>query len=273
MAVFRTHKTRNYTVMSNHHLQNQDLSLKAIGLLSKMLSLPDDWEYNVRGLTSLARDGEASVRSGLEELEDAGYLERRRERRDGRFVTVWDIHEVPVSSDEWVDQPACEYEAQMSIPGFDEDEPRPDAPDAGDTHEDEPRIDTGGTNADEPLPEASHEDEQPTEAPAAEQPPEPKKRTGPDVSKVTRDAVAYLNERTGRRYRPSIRKTQRLVAARLREGFTPEDFTKVIDNKVADWGRDPRMRVYLRPETLFGTKFEGYLNQEAKVGHDFSEYD
>lgn len=117
MAVFRTHKNQNYTVMSNYHLRDRSLSLKAVGLLSKMLSLPDDWDYNLKGLMLLTKDGESSVRSGLKELEEAGYLERHTERVKGRFVTVWDVHEVPVTSDEWVERPARDGETDN--PAFD----------------------------------------------------------------------------------------------------------------------------------------------------------
>ena len=62
MAVFRVHKTDNYTVMSNHHLQDTNLSLKAKGLLSLMLSLPADWNYSAKGLAELSKDGEDAVK-------------------------------------------------------------------------------------------------------------------------------------------------------------------------------------------------------------------
>ena len=67
--VFRVERNKNFTVMSNHHFKNKDLSLKAKGLLSLMLSLPEDWNYNIRGLASLSRDGIDSVRSAIKELE------------------------------------------------------------------------------------------------------------------------------------------------------------------------------------------------------------
>lgn len=248
VAIFRAHKTRNYTVMSNHHLRNDELSLKAIGLLSKMLSLPDDWDYNLRGLASLVKDGETSVRSGLNELEEAGYLERRKERVNGRFVTIWDIHEVPVTSDEWREQPA--QEAQMEIPCFDDE----GAVEAGQREE----------------PEA---EDRPKAKPKVARKPSARGRHALTET-VTKDAVEYLNERTGRHFRPNISKTQGLVSARLKEGFTLSDFRQVIDKKVSDWLRDPKMSQYLRPETLFGTKFEGYLQEGG--GHampDYSAYD
>ena len=70
MAIIRVEKQKNYTVMSNHHLQDGNLSLKAKGLLSMMLSLPEDWVYSVEGLVSLCKEGRDAVRSALAELED-----------------------------------------------------------------------------------------------------------------------------------------------------------------------------------------------------------
>lgn len=78
MAVFRVQKTQNYTIMSNHHLRNKTLSLKAKGLLSLMLSLPEDWDYTTRGLASICKEGVDSVCATVRELEAAGYIIRRR---------------------------------------------------------------------------------------------------------------------------------------------------------------------------------------------------
>ena len=78
------------------------------------------------------------------------------------------------------------------------------------------------------------------------------------------EIIDYLNEKTGKHYRSSTPKTKTLINARLKEGFVLEDFKQVIDNKVNEWINDKKMNQYLRPETLFGTKFEGYLNQEQK---------
>lgn len=77
-----------------------------------------------------------------------------------------------------------------------------------------------------------------------------------------KEIVSYLNVKTSTKYKPSSKKTKQLIAARFNEGFTLDDFKKVIDNKVAEWLNDSKMSQYLRPETLFGTKFESYLNQK-----------
>lgn len=80
MAVFRVERTTGYTVMSNHHLRNRELSLKAKGLLSQMLSLPEDWDYTLKGLSHINREKIDAIREAIRELERAGYIVRSRER-------------------------------------------------------------------------------------------------------------------------------------------------------------------------------------------------
>ena len=101
MAVFRVEKTRDYTVMSNHHLRNTDLSLKAKGLLSLMLSLPENWDYTTKGLSMICKDGIDSINSGIKELETNGYVIRRRLRNEkGQLTTTeYTIFEQPQSLD------------------------------------------------------------------------------------------------------------------------------------------------------------------------------
>lgn len=82
MAVFRVERTAGYTVMSNHHLRNKDLSLKAKGLLSQMLSLPEDWDFTLAGLSYINREKIDAIREAIRELEKAGYVVRTRERDD-----------------------------------------------------------------------------------------------------------------------------------------------------------------------------------------------
>lgn len=89
MAVFRVEKTRNYTVMSNQHLRDKRLSLKAKGLLSLMLSLPEDWDYTTKGLARICKDGVDSICTTVRELEGTGYIVRKRERRaDGTLGSI-----------------------------------------------------------------------------------------------------------------------------------------------------------------------------------------
>ena len=97
MSVFRVEKTKGYTVMSNHHLRNHALSLKAKGLLSQMLSLPEDWDYTLQGLAQINKESIDAIREAVRELERAGYIKRSRERDERGCLrgTVYTIYEQP----------------------------------------------------------------------------------------------------------------------------------------------------------------------------------
>ena len=97
MSVFRVEKAKGYTVMSNHHLRNHTLSLKAKGLLSQMLSLPEDWDYTLQGLAQINKESIDAIREAVRELERAGYIKRSRERDERGCLrgTVYTIYEQP----------------------------------------------------------------------------------------------------------------------------------------------------------------------------------
>lgn len=104
MSVFRVKKDKNYTVMSNSHLKEKEMSLKAIGLLSKMLSLPDDWDYSLAGLVSICKENETAIKSALDELKTFGYLEMIKklpnETNTGRIEYEYIIYEKPKQASE-----------------------------------------------------------------------------------------------------------------------------------------------------------------------------
>ena len=97
MAVFRVERNTGYTVMSNHHLRNKELSLKAKGLLSQMLSLPEDWDYTLAGLSHINREKIDAIREAVKELEKAGYITRRQGRDEkGKMTAIeYTIYEQP----------------------------------------------------------------------------------------------------------------------------------------------------------------------------------
>ena len=101
MAVYRVERTKDYTVMSNCHLKDTSLSLKAKGLLSMMLSLPDEWNYNTRGLAAICKEGVDAIGSAIRELEERGYIIRRQLRgANGRITdTEYTIYEHPQQAD------------------------------------------------------------------------------------------------------------------------------------------------------------------------------
>ena len=127
MAVFRIERTRDYTVMSNHHLRNANLSLKAKGLLSMMLSLPEDWNYTTRGLAKICKEGVDAIGAALRELEAAGYIVRHKLRdRQGRISdTEYVIYEQPqlrkpdtdspYTENPYMDKPDTEKPAELNI--------------------------------------------------------------------------------------------------------------------------------------------------------------
>lgn len=99
MSVFRVNKSKDFTIMSNFHLKDKRLSFRTKGLLSVMLSLPDNWSYSVNGLTALSRDGTTVIESGIKELKDNGYLvvtkKNPSETDSGRFEYIYDVYEIP----------------------------------------------------------------------------------------------------------------------------------------------------------------------------------
>ena len=110
MAVFRVEKTRDFTVMSNHHLRNKNLSLRAKGLLSVMLSLPEEWDYTLKGLAHISKEGVDAIRSAIKELEKFGYIERHRKRnKKGQLKTSeYIIHELPILPEHKQTEPILE---------------------------------------------------------------------------------------------------------------------------------------------------------------------
>ena len=117
MAVFRIERTRDYTVMSNHHLRNANLSLKAKGLLSMMLSLPEDWNYTTRGLAKICKEGVDAIGAALRELEADGYIVRHKLRdRQGRISdTEYVIYEQPQLRKPDTDSPDTEKSAELNV--------------------------------------------------------------------------------------------------------------------------------------------------------------
>ena len=120
MSVFRIEKTNNYTVMSNYHLREREMSLKAKGLLSLMLSLPNDWDYTIEGLVTICKENETAVKSTLNELKDFGYLEILKvQNKKGQFEYEYNIYEKPQSKKPevenlGVENPSVENQGQLN---------------------------------------------------------------------------------------------------------------------------------------------------------------
>lgn len=226
MAIYRIHKNCNYTVMSNTHFKEKEMSLKAKGLLSLMLSLPDDWDYSVSGLVALSKDGKDSVMNALTELEKFRYLRRTKLTDEkGRFSGYdYDVYESPIKE---------EKENPYSVNPYAEN-PNTDKP-----HSENPQqLNTNSSST---------------------------KESNTKKQNIYCSVVDYLNQKAGTAYKPTSKATQQHINARLAEGFTLDDFKRVIDNKCDDW-LGTEWEQYLRPATLFGTKFESYLNSKKTKG-------
>ncbi|MDO5375717.1 MAG: conserved phage C-terminal domain-containing protein [Staphylococcus rostri] len=205
MATFRIFKeSGNFVTVHKEFITDDSLSWKAKGMLLYLLSRPDDWQVYEIELQKHASDGRDSVRSGMKELQDAGYIHRQRIRdKKGQYK---------------------EYEYQV--------------------YEQPTYVGNNSTNNNLTNNDSNILSGNPTTYPY-------------------KDVIDYLNRQAGKQYKSTTKKNRTVIRARTDEGFTLDDFKRVIDNKVSEW-KGSNMEKYLRPETLFGTKFEGYLNQEAQ---------
>jgi len=115
MSVFKIEKTKDYTIMSNYHLRDRNLSFKAKGLLSFMLSLPDDWDYSINGLVAISKEGVKAIRNILQELQNFGYLVIEKKQNEiGQFEYEYIIYESPDSQKGDVDLGDVEKDIQIN---------------------------------------------------------------------------------------------------------------------------------------------------------------
>ena len=209
--------------MDKTFLNDTRLSWKAKGILAYMLSMPDDWTFYLNELVKHSTDGESSFRSGFNELKKYGYVRRERQKReDGTFKWETVVYERPHTDFPQVENPQMEN-------------PLVENP----SMENQTLLNNNKLNNNKLS----------------------NNKLSNDNNLPYVEIVNYLNDVAGKKFKHTTRKTQTLIKARLREGFTVDDFKRVIDNKTKEWKHDPKMNKYLRPETLFGTKFESYLNE------------
>ena len=234
MSVFRVEKNKNYTTMSNYHLKEKEMSLKAIGLLSKMLSLPDTWDYTLAGLVSICKENETAIKSALNELKEFGYLEvikkMPNETKTGRIEYEYIIYEKPKQEGKKQDTENLPIEIQHI--------------------ENQGQLNTKELNTKKENTNIEY---------IVKKPNIDEKRFYKENIKCIID---YLNESIGSKYKYNTKGTVKYIKARFNEGYVLDDFYDVIDKKVKEW-LNTDMEKYLRPETLFGNKFENYLNQKT----------
>ena len=214
--IFRVLKNKNYTVMSNFHLKEKNMSLKAKGLLCLMLSLPENWDFSISGLVAICKENETSIKTALDELRSFGYLKINKklpsETKSGRIEYEYLVYE----SNQGVEKQGVENQG-VEIQGVE--------------NQGQLNIDNKNNN-----------------------------KYNIDYKYI----INYLNEKAGTKYKHTPADTQKHIRARFADGFTIEDFIQVIDNMVLKW-KGTEWEQYLRPKTLFGTKFENYLNIKNKT--------
>lgn len=225
MAIVRVIKDKSnpYVMLNKTCLCDEKLSWKAKGLHSYLLSLPDDWQIYIEDLKNRSKDGRDSTTTAVNELIALGYIKRTP------------------SKDEKTGKFKGGYDYEVYEMPIEVNESR-----AINRVTEKPKSDKTeiGKN---PIPE------------------NPKLLN--NKLKLNNNiyslVIEKLNNLANTSYKSTTKKTQSLIRARVEEGFTLEDFYKVIENKVSEW-QGTEYEKYLRPETLFGTKFENYLNQRVK---------
>ena len=179
MPTFRVERTGNYTVMSNHHLRNEKLSLKAKGLLSQMLSLPEKWNYTLSGLCAINPESKDAIRSALRELEEQGYVVRRQTTdASGKFSkNEYIIYEVPVSKPDAGADPSLEKPLSEN--------PTTDNPPTGKPSAENPtQLNTKKSNTKKSKTDRSSTDSIPFREDAAAVPPEPKRKEADEMQSI-----------------------------------------------------------------------------------------
>lgn len=227
---------KGFTTLDNAVINDESLSWKAKGLFVYLWSRPDNWSYRVSEVAKHSKDGLGSTSSGVNELEKAGYLKRQQKNEHGVFGdTVWTLSDEPIFKKPTTKNPITDNPIT--------EKPCTDYP----STENCKLLNTDIPNT----------DKQNTDLTKIHSPADPDK-----YAAERKKIVGYLNERLGTSYRPNAKKAKTHIDARLKEDYEFDDFKQVIDNKISDWLHDPHMSQYLRPETLFGPKFEGYLNEK-----------
>ena len=234
MPIFRVHHNNNYTVVSNTILRDKNLSLKTIGLLCKILSLPEGWDFSEAGLSEICKDGITTVRTALKEMENFGYLIRGPVRENNRIVDwKYDFYEEPQLKR--LESENLKLE-NLSLENLSLEN----------THN---KINNNKLNNNK------------------------LNNNKEDIyTQEIHEIIDYLNFKLNSNYRYNSKGNNKFIIDRLKENYTVEDFKKVIDNKCLEWLKDEKMCKYLRPETLFGNKFDAYLNavsaEKKKFGVD-----
>lgn len=238
----------NYTNTDNQLVRDDNLSWKARGIFNYLWSQANEWQFYVSEVAKHSKkDGESALQSGLRELEELGYLKRtNRQTKSGKFDGL-----------DWIldDKASLNRQAENTVDGENAKNNKKisDYPSAEKTGGRENRRPVN-----RPLRNNNNKNYQSKELTNIKT-----NSSATAAPSIYKDVIDYLNNKVGAKYKPNSAGNKRLIDARAKEGYSLDDFKKVIDNKCATWSNDPKMSKYLRPQTLFGTKFESYLNEKA----------
>lgn len=242
-SIIRVEKTKNYTVMCNYHFKEKKMSLKAKGLLSLMLSLPDDWDYTIAGLVSICKENESAIKSALDELKEFGYLKIIKhlpdETKSGRIEYEYIIYEKPIENKEQAGEK--QDLENLGVEFLPLEKPGQLSTKLSNTNKSNSILDKSNI----------------------EYGADTKKELKKDIilAENVKCIIDYLNESTNSKFKYENKQTIKDIKARFKEGYVLDDFYDVIDKKVKEWF-NTEMEKYLRPSTLFGNKFENYVNQK-----------
>lgn len=216
-------KKCNFTTIHNKLITDNNISLKAKGIMLYMLSKPAGWNYNPKDIANNSKDGLESVYSGLKELIEAKYISRRKNKDGTVDYFVFEDNSENNVIDYSIQKTNCE-------------KPNQGKPNQG--------------FADVLIIKDSNNTEY-----------NKKELSNKENIKEIEEVVNHLNEKAGTKYKSSSKNTTKHIKARINDGYTLEDFKTVIDKKCSEW-LNTDMEKYLCPDTLFGSKFEKYLNQK-----------
>ena len=251
MPFLRREVNSNYTSVHNDFIKDKSLSLTAKGLLLLMISLPNDWNFSIAGLATLVPDGKDKIGTTLKSLEKAGYLRRKKIcSGNGRFFD-WEyaFSDAPVYLDNDDDNTQTEDEVTFSVP-FTE-EPSEDKPHTDIPYMEQPYTENTADNkilSKQVLKNKIKKNKMSCNGRTED--------VGNEKSKVI---ISFLNEKAHTHYRDDNKETIRLINALLNNGYTVDDLKLVIKRKCNEWLHTENAK-YIRPHTLFGEKFESYLN-------------
>lgn len=250
MAVIRTHKTKNFTTMSNVHLRDKRMSLKAKGLLSMFLSLPDDWVYSIGGLVSICKEGETSIKSTLGELKDLGYVKVTKilpEKGNGRIRYEYDIFETPTELQEGgflgvevlgVELLGVEVQPLENNPYTKDLLVSTELPS---TEEQTTHSQNQVNGNSDRLFDVDRE-------------PSVKELKAKQLDADIDTIIDYLNEVSGKSYPKNVREYRSHIGARLKEGHTVEECMSAIRKKTANV-LGTKYEYMLDPDKLFKPKY------------------